>query len=303
MKYALDNEYMVLLQKKLEVIENNIQKIVSDIAVTDKTSNVYWTKINRDIRLEYSKMQSVFNSWINRYMPLAYNNNVKDFVNHIRGLKTKTAKISAKDIINSTRSKRSLSQLIYESSNSFGIGLSTGQKTFNQLTQLTKQTLMNEQDDVKLSSVERNQKALLKKAIDGKYITVIDKNGKPINYKPRYYAELIARTKTREAQSISTINSALEYNTDLVQVSSHNTNTPICLEYEGKVFSITGEDKDFPTIDQFPPFHINCLHSITPIFKEVIERRGIDKYKDFSSGKTEIHPTRRSHIPISERAK
>lgn len=104
-----------------------------------------------------------------------------------------------------------------------------------------------------------------------------------------------------EANNTAVINTALDVGADLVQVSSHNTDTPLCQEFEGKIYSISGKDPDFPALEEIPPFHPNCLHSLTVVFREVLERRGIDDYIAFSNGQTETHPTRESHIPVSER--
>jgi hypothetical protein len=120
---------------------------------------------------------------------------------------------------------------------------------------------------------------LLDESIDGERITIIDKNGKPRKYKIKDYAELVIMDNAMKAQSNATINVAIEVESDLVQVSHHYTICDICKEIEGKVFSISGTDPDFPPFDfEFPP-HNRCKHSITVVFKEMLEHFGLEKYK------------------------
>lgn len=103
-------------------------------------------------------------------------------------------------------------------------------------------------------------------------------NVKGRRYQPRYYAELVARTEMRKAQSEAVINSCREYETDLVEVSSHGTETKICKPYEGNVYSISGNSTEFPYLDQQPPFHPNCQHFLYPTSPEVV---GTDIYKKY----------------------
>lgn len=105
---------------------------------------------------------------------------------------------------------------------------------------------------------------------------LIDVKGR--RYQPRYYAELVARTEMRAAQSEAIVNSCREYETDLVEVSSHGTTTPACLPYEGRVFSISGNSMEFPHLDQSPPFHPNCQHFLYPTSPEAV---GTGVYKEY----------------------
>lgn len=122
------------------------------------------------------------------------------------------------------------------------------------------------------------KKELIEDSIDGYYITVIDKNGKPRNYNLRGYAEMCVYTEAINAQAEATVNIALENDSDLVQVSDHSTICPICIPYEGKVFSISGKDTDFPMLEQQPAYHPRCKHTLTVTYREILEKYGVEKY-------------------------
>lgn len=105
-------------------------------------------------------------------------------------------------------------------------------------------------------------------------------NVKGRRYQPRYYAEMVARTEMRKSQSHAVINSCKQYETDLVEVSDHGTTTPVCLNYEGKIFSISGHNPNYPYLDQEPPFHVNCQHFLYPTSPEAVETEQYKEYRE-----------------------
>ena len=87
-----------------------------------------------------------------------------------------------------------------------------------------------------------------------------------------HYAEMLARTKSRQAASLARRNSALSHGQDLMQISS---NFPLhddaCSLYIGRIFALTqsaAEEWGITHIGQLPnggaPFHPNCSHSERP---------------------------------------
>lgn len=80
------------------------------------------------------------------------------------------------------------------------------------------------------------------------------------------YAEMVARTTTREAMSAGTRGRMTETDQDLVTISAHGTEDDLCAEHEGVTYSITGRTAGYPvmTDDDWPPYHPRCLHVATP---------------------------------------
>lgn len=90
------------------------------------------------------------------------------------------------------------------------------------------------------------------------------------------YAAMTIRSTTREATNAGTLNQLTGLNKDLVQVSEHGSACAICQTYEGRVFSISGDDERFPPLDamfagDYLNIHPNCAHVLTPY---------IEKYED-----------------------
>ncbi len=94
------------------------------------------------------------------------------------------------------------------------------------------------------------------------------------NYNLTKYARMVARTQMRTVQSEAVRNTSRQFNNDLIEISDHGTTTPICIPYEGNVYSISGNDSKYPYLDQWPPFHRNCEHSAAPTSEVALGFRG-----------------------------
>ena len=97
---------------------------------------------------------------------------------------------------------------------------------------------------------------------DRGFTVLLDRGGKQWSLKS--YSEMLARTHLIKANNEATINRALEFDIDIVEVSSHSDACPICLPYENKKFSISGNSKEYGKLEAVPPFHPNCRHSLLP---------------------------------------
>lgn len=90
----------------------------------------------------------------------------------------------------------------------------------------------------------------------GNFINI---NGR--NYNLRSYAELVARTRMRESQTEATKELARQYDNDLVIFSKHDSPCDECAQYEGQVFSLSGDSETYDKLppEAEPPVHPNCL--------------------------------------------
>lgn len=78
-------------------------------------------------------------------------------------------------------------------------------------------------------------------------------------WKLRTYAEMAARTATREAQTSGTLNRLVENAYDLVQVHVRAGACQVCQQYADKIYSITGRNAArYPVLQFAPPFHPRC---------------------------------------------
>lgn len=94
-------------------------------------------------------------------------------------------------------------------------------------------------------------------------------------FTPEEYAELLARTRTREAVTEGIINSSAQVGMDLFQVSVHDNPCPVCRQYQGRIFSLSGENENFPKLATKPPFHPRCKHVVVPVTENHLKRKGL----------------------------
>jgi len=88
------------------------------------------------------------------------------------------------------------------------------------------------------------------------FIKIKGKDGIVRNYNAKKYAELVARTRMREAQTRAVKEMARQYDNDLVQITTHDNPCPACEEYQGNVYSISGETPGYELLPEGgPPWH------------------------------------------------
>lgn len=89
------------------------------------------------------------------------------------------------------------------------------------------------------------------------------------------YAEMLIRTKSVESRNRGLANRVAETGFDLVQVSDHVGECELCSPWEGRILSLTGETKGYPTVAQAESdglFHPNCRHAINVIIPSLAKK-------------------------------
>lgn len=102
---------------------------------------------------------------------------------------------------------------------------------------------------------------------------LVDKGGK--RWTPDRYAEMLFRTKAVEARNRGMANRMIENGYDLVQISTHPGACELCRPWEGKILSLTGDTKGYPTIanaERSGLFHPNCRHAMNVLIPSLAKR-------------------------------
>ncbi len=301
------------LTKNLTVIENKIQKLMIRAMANAKISTAYWTVMRRELDILYVRMNSIFNSWA-PYFKAAYAQSIKDIHKRIASMKTvlNLARQTVPELLAGNASRQIMAGLYSSSVDSFLTAIAAGRQNLRNLFIRTQQVLVEES----LINVAvgrgfemgdlREAKDMLAAIFESPQWDIVNKRwyvqAGRYKYKPSYYAELVARTKFHQAQSQAALMQAANYDTDLIQVSSHNTTTEICMPFEGKIFSVSGKDKRFPPLTESPPYHPNCLHLLFPAFESGLQAQGtLESFSAFSKGEIDKPPVPSAFIPVKER--
>ncbi len=118
------------------------------------------------------------------------------------------------------------------------------------------------------------------------------------------YAEMVARTTTREAMTQGTVNRLREHGLQLAQVSAHNAED-FCRYYENAIVCIGDEPHPvYPPISAInggPPFHPRCVHVLTPFVERLAtqdeKKRGIISPESLDKSPAELQRRFRKEFP------
>jgi hypothetical protein len=126
-------------------------------------------------------------------------------------------------------------------------------------------------------------------AVHGDTVTIMDKNGEPREFGVGYYAEMVARTKTREATVYARHERLRELDLDLVAIVGR-VSTNFCSAFLGQVFSLSGTSTKYEAYDSLPdggpPFHPNCSKGTRPFIEELAEEDQLAQAEILPDAKT-----------------
>ena len=126
----------------------------------------------------------------------------------------------------------------------------------------------------------------------------VDKAGR--SWSLHTYGSMVLRTTSRQAEVLAGLTADPEQ--DLYQISSHGSTCAICAPLEGRVYSRSGKDPDFPPLaaafgkvdpagpddlaNSYLNIHPNCLHVLLPWSPAGRTEKEIEKVKRLSSFRT-----------------
>lgn len=302
------------LERRLTKIENELEGFLRASVKGAKKSNAYWNSVIRNVEKIYGRMDKVFSEWAIKEIPARYRRSLRLIRSRITADKAvvETARKGLVATMNSNAATQ-ISAFLYKSAaDTYLQSLAGGEKAMKRFLRQTQQVLVNESlveitiaQGLELGDLRKAANALsgqlwgeLWNDVEGKKFVQAGR----YKYKPSYYAELVARTKFHEAHSQATFTEAANHGTDLVEISSHNTSTAICLPFEGKVYSVSGTHKLFPPIQDVPPFHPNCLHLMFPTFESAMRVQGtLESWSAFSKGEISKPPVPAGFVPVDKR--
>ena len=302
------------LSKRLSVLEGKLQRMLRQSILNPERSTVFWNALRRDMTAIYKEMNVVYSSWAKTEIKGRYGRSLQKMFARIESSKSviNSAQKGFLELLNGRASTQIVSSLYLSSVDSFLSSTVIGRKNMFHLTRLTQQTLVQEAliDITVATGFDLGDLRKASRALSGQLwgeLWEAAKNERfvqagKMKYKPSDYAEMVARTKFHEAQSNAALMTAANYDTDLIQVSSHNTTTAICIPFEGLIFSISGKSKMFPPLTDSSPYHPNCLHLMYPAFESAMIAQGtLESFSAFSKGKISRPPIPASFIPVDKR--
>lgn len=156
----------------------------------------------------------------------------------------------------------------------YGQGMQTAARETNRVLSIAKRERIRDllaEGTIRAQTRREIAQRIKAELADG--ITVLrDRGGK--RWSLDTYAEMLTRTKMRESTNEGLANKMRQEGADLVQVSDHAEECPLCRPWEGRILSLTGETKGYPTTAEAEAeglMHPNCRHRYLPYRKAIAE--------------------------------
>lgn len=314
------------LEKRLKALEKSIGKHTDNIYIImtealDKPSRAtaYWVEVRKKLDIEYRALANIYTTWTKINIPIAYRRSLQELMTRLNRSKEIASRASRNFTSMATgTTANKISKALYMSANQdYLTALAQGKSELYKITRRTQQRIIAESliDETVARAIENGNLVTEIRTLinDSSLASQFAKNAELINnkryimvngrhYTPQYYASMVARVKFHEAQALSSVQTAQNYGTSLLRVSNHNTPTEVCQNYENKVYSIGGKDSRFPTLDATPPYHVNCLHLLFPVFESSMEATNtLNQWSEFSRGQTGTPPAPKDFVPINKR--
>jgi hypothetical protein len=167
----------------------------------------------------------------------------------------------------------------------YGAIEATGQKATRTLRQMAAEGVSEQQVNEILAGraiiqgdrpAAGRQLAELLRDVHGETVVVPCKDGSVRNYDPKDYGQMVARTRVAEAMVTARHEQLQAHGVDLVIIIGRVSEN-WCTGFLGKVFSISGNDPDYPALDDLPqgkpPFHPNCSKGTAPFIRGLVGTR------------------------------
>lgn len=251
----------------IETYQHSQAKLIDIIARQEAKGNVttYRKAVLADVTAELDILDAYVKAWTGENIPAAYKSGTESAYAAFRHANISTGAVAINAKVVRTLVVNASAQL--REANAF-----VGRRLADEIRKAGIDAIAEKVSTG--STVKQAKKNLIQRLTDKGITAIRDKNGREI--KLDVYAEMIARTTTREATNLGSINAVKDLGGDLVKITQHNSPCPICAAYEGRVYSLEGKTKDYPLLSTVPGFaggyntiHPNCGHSTVPYFPDL----------------------------------
>ena len=261
------------IAKLTQIYKTTYKTIVKEISTATDWGVANRKQILAQVDRELEKLGVDVNDFLAKELPKYYKEGASDAIYQLENI---DAGIDVSTGFNKLHNQ-AIQALVSETSTAFGETLSGVSRSANKLLgKITRDMITQKMAEGMVGGKALRDTRLAIKGIlqeDG-LTALIDKGGR--EWSLDRYAEMLYRTKTVETRNRGIANRLVENNYDLVQVSNHGASAcEACQEWQGKILSLTGDTKGYPTIAEAEAdglFHPNCRHAINVLVPSLASR-------------------------------
>lgn len=222
----------------------------------------YRKSILADVNAEIDLLNQYVTKWTSAYLPMAYENGVDNSYAAFRKANISVGAVAMNAAV--------LEDIVYQAREQFvEANAYIGRRIADVFRDTGMDVIANKVSTG--STVRQATKDMLQRFARQGVTTITYRNGKIVPMD--VYANLVARTTTREATNKGSMDAVQALGYDLVRITKVFTTCEICAVYEGRVYSISGTSPDYPPLSTafyrgYNTIHPNCNHNIVPYFPE-----------------------------------
>ncbi len=270
------------------------QSLLNTISTKKAKGNViaYQQDLLKQVDIEIRKLNLYAISWANGNLPTEYRNGVDNVNRFLEGIGQPTQNYNQFAQLHN----RAVSVLVQNATDDLiNANNFVGRKYKDNIRQSTIDAIT--QKIATGANIRDTRNDIMNRLISTNADGVRTRNGRLINL--RSYAETVARSTTREATNTATLNHLSAGGRDLVKMSSHNSPCKVCAPLEGRVYSISGKNKEYPPLSKaysgtHANIHPNCRHVLVPYIESLAEDPTKDK--EFSNKPFDTDPRSQADI-------
>jgi len=286
-----EEQFILDLISYYRAAELNLIRIISEKEARG-TVTAYSKSLLAQVQKQIDDMNKEAVSWSTTNLPPQYEKGIKSAVNGYSALGVEIGSVETFSKLNTRNIAiivRNTTQDLVNANNFIG------RKIEDDLRQAGLEAIA--QKELTGQTVKQTKQNLINKLIDQNVMAIKTKNGRNMNISS--YAEVVARSTSREAQNRGLLDTVTSANKDLVKMSSHLTTCPVCAPLQGRVYSISGTSTEYPPLEfayggVHANIHPNCRHVLMPYVPELDE--DAEKVKAFSNRSFDIDSRSKSQI-------
>lgn len=273
-------------EQLIKVYQEAQQQLINIIANKEARGNVTWYQesLLKQVRQVLQQLNHYTVPWVSEAINNSYQLGASQAIS---GLKTLGVNASGYAAFASLH-KASLELLIANTQSMLMSGVSfVGRQIEDNIRQAGVEAVAQKQATG--ATVKEASRLVKQKLVEQGLNAIKDSRGRMISLDA--YADTVARSTTREATNTATMNQLQFEGYDLIKMSSHGSSCPVCSVYEGRIYSISGNDPTYPALSiaysgNHANIHPNCRHVIRPYIAHLADDAKGDKV--FSNRSFEI---------------
>ena len=264
----LEQYRKIYINARLKLLKNIISKLKPGVKVED-----YKVEIILNTTKELNSLISRSNAFMASLIVDIYKSSTIDTEAVLEAFK--------RDIIHSIDNKNlhneAVEILINTINNDIRSGVGVIHK--NIITLVDRIAVENTTEALSVNSIALAKKTIKQGLIDNSIFSITYKNGRRISIES--YAEMCARSISREATNKAMVNVMSSNDFDLVRITTHSPTCSICSMYQGRVYSINPKRTDYPYLydtafkSGYNNLHPNCKHVIVPYIDGLYDKKKV----------------------------